>query len=375
MNEPMSTLELSQELSAHLDAVTPPPADLETVRRRSRRSRVRRVAVPGLLAAAAVGVGALVLGPSGTTPSDDDPPQHTLIAAADRLDLSDGLRAFASPSERLYLGGTSVALTPDIDYLDTDGLATPYGLLYTDPQGRVHLIGESGRSEELSGPSETPGGWHPTVKGDAERPVVVWATVEGAVVTVTVYDLEEHSTVARTDITCDLGHPGSADSDVKDCSSFVIDAVDSGAVFLRGPSGTRVWDYDTGTWWQLAGPKSRIADARNRVILYDGQEPDGVMKGWRLVPGRIDAQLSYDGSHVLYWSDRLAPTTPDGDPIKLDLPEPATFFTFDTDGSVLAATVDNPSHVYDCELPSGACEQIGEMSTEHGDPMFIGNDM
>ena len=54
--------------------------------------------------------------------------------------------------------------------------------------------------------------------------------------------------------------------------------------------------------------------------------------------------------------------------------EPATFFTFDTDGSVLAATVDDPSTVFDCVLPSGECEQIAEMSTDHGDPLFIGSD-
>lgn len=377
MSEQMTTQELRGELTAHLDAVTPPPGDLDAVRRRVRRVRVRRLAGPGLLAAAAVGVGALVLSQTGPAPTGDDGPGgDAAIAAADQLDLSDGLRAFASPSERLYLGGTSITLTPDVEYLDTDAVATPYGLLYTDPQGRIQLIGESGRSEALTGPSDTPSEWHPTIKADGRRPEVVWATLDGAVVTVTVYDLEKRAPVTLTEVTCDVGHPGTGDSDVKDCAGFVIDAVDSGSVFLRGPSGTKVWDYDSGTWTQLAGPKTRIADVRDKTVLFDGPAPTGLMDGWLFVPGRIDAQLSYDGQHILYWSDKLEPSVNGGgEPIKLALPEPATFFTFDTDGSVLAATAGDTSQVFDCEIPDGPCEQIGEMSTLHGDPMFIGDDM
>jgi hypothetical protein len=93
------------------------------------------------------------------------------------------------------------------------------------------------------------------------------------------------------------------------------------------------------------------------------------------VPGPVDGELTFDGEHVLSWSDELEPTTDGGTPLVLDLPEPATFFTMDTDGSVLAATVENPSTVFDCELPSGACEVVGEMSTDSGDPMFVGDDM
>jgi hypothetical protein len=296
------------------------------------------------------------------------------VAAEGNLELDQGLRAYASPGERLYLGGTSIELTPDIEFLDTDAVATAYGLVYTDPEGRIQLIGESGSSEPLTGPSSTPNGWHPTVKADGARPVVVWATVEGAVATVTVYDLAERSTVARTDVTCGLQHP-SAGGSVKDCSAFVIDAVDSGSVFLRGPDGTKVWNYDTGEWSDLAGPRTRVADARGMVVLYDGPAPPEQLQGWHYLPGPIDAQLSYDGEHVLYWSDKLEPTTPVGDPIKLDLPVKATFFTFDTDGSVLAATVNDPSKVFDCEIPDGPCESLGEMSTSNGDPMFIGDDM
>ena len=55
----------------------------------------------------------------------------------------------------------------------------------------------------------------------------------------------------------------------------------------------------------------------------------------------------------------------------------AGWFTFDTDGSVLAAVGGGDQHstVYDCQLPSGACERIGSVTTKSGDPMFIGNDM
>ena len=31
--------------------------------------------------------------------------------------------------------------------------------------------------------------------------------------------------------------------------------------------------------------------------------------------------------------------------------------------------------VYDCEVPSGTCEELGPLDPEGGDPMFIGNDM
>jgi len=92
--------------------------------------------------------------------------------------------------------------------------------------------------------------------------------------------------------------------------------------------------------------------------------------------GQIDAQLSFDGRHVLYWSSTLKPTQPDGRAGRLNVKN-AGWFTFDTDGSVLAATNDRHqrSRVFDCKLDTGGCEQIGSVSTESGDPIFIGNDM
>jgi hypothetical protein len=77
-----------------------------------------------------------------------------------------------------------------------------------------------------------------------------------------------------------------------------------------------------------------------------------------------------------YWSSTLKPTEAGGKSIRLDVKN-AIWFTFDTDGSVLAATSGRGqrSPVFDCKVPSRACEQIGAVSTRSGDPIFIGNDM
>ena len=46
----------------------------------------------------------------------------------------------------------------------------------------------------------------------------------------------------------------------------------------------------------------------------------------------------------------------------------ATFFAVDTDGSILAATAGNPAHFYDCEVPSGRCDDLGSLKMTGGDP-------
>ena len=54
------------------------------------------------------------------------------------------------------------------------------------------------------------------------------------------------------------------------------------------------------------------------------------------------------------------------------------FWAIDSDGSVLVAGPDGkyPHYlVYDCEVPSGACEELGPLVTTGGDPEFIGVDM
>jgi hypothetical protein len=378
MNGQITTQQLRDDLAAHLDGVTPPPGDLDAVLRRSRTSKVRRVAGPGLLAVAAVGITALVLTqPTGPT-TPDDTEQPPVVATEGRLDLSKGLRAYASPSERLYLGGTSMELLPGMGFLDTDAVATPYGLVYMDPDGRTQLLGESGRPEEIGGPSDAPRDWHPTAKADAEQPHVAFARLRGNDLELAVYDLEDRSEVASTVITCPEG-----------CEERVIDAIDSGAVFVRGKDGTTVWDYESGTRSFFAGPETRVADVRNGVVLYDGPAPTGTTDAWRLVPGAIDAQLTFDGEHVLSWSGTLEPTRAGGDPIVLDegpteMGDGLAWWAVDTDGSILVAVAQpekggrvfmGDNLVYDCEVPSGSCEELGPLVTTSGDPMFIGVDM
>ena len=41
----------------------------------------------------------------------------------------------------------------------------------------------------------------------------------------------------------------------------------------------------------------------------------------------------------------------------------------------MADPVDDAYVVYDCEVPSGVCEELGPLTVAGGDPMFIGNDM
>jgi hypothetical protein len=159
--------------------------------------------------------------------------------------------------------------------------------------------------------------------------------------------------------------------------------VDRGLVFVRTGEGTFVWDPESrgAQRWTLLGEGDfRVADVRNGRVLWAGAPPtpaaDNPVAGWDFTKGQIDAELSYDGRYVLYWSSTLQPTEPDGEALRLDVRD-AIWFTFDTDGSVLAAAngQDQRSPVYDCTLATGACELIGSVSTKSGDPMFIGNDM
>ena len=98
--------------------------------------------------------------------------------------------------------------------------------------------------------------------------------------------------------------------------------------------------------------------------------------------GAVDAQLTFDGGHVLSWSSRLEPTVQGDDPILLDVgsakgEDGLGFYNIDTDGSILLAyTTDYLRFtVYDCVVPSGKCTEIGRLRPEGGDPMFLGNDM
>ena len=356
---------LPDVLRERLDALDVPSGDLvavvrEGVARRRRRQRVR-AGIAAAAAVAVVGGGLAVLGGA-----DGDAGRGSDFAGVGALDLGDGLRAYADPGVTIHLGGRSFP-AGDLDFLDTDAAATPFGVVFFE-QGRPFLLGEDGRSEPLvDGPVEAVKDFHPTAKVDSAGPLVAWATATDGVTTLTVRDLETGDDVASTEVDCD----GS-------CADLVVDALDQGVVFVRDGGGTRTFDSATGEWADFAGRRTRVADVRNGVVLYDGPAPTG--SGWRLVKGAIDSQLTFDGRYLVAWSARLLPTEPGGSAILLDVPGrdgALSFLTVDTDGSVLVASaVDYPDFtVYDCVLPSGACTSLGPLSTTGGDPLFIGNDM
>lgn len=345
--------ELAELIHERLDAVDVPPPDLAAVHRHGYRIRALRVAGVASAGLAAVLVGGIIAGQLG---GGDPESQGRDIAPIGRLDLSGGLRAYAAPAAEVHLGGRSFP-AEQMEFLDTDAAATPYGVLFYDA-GRPMLLDESGAIVDLE-PDAEGTDFRPHAKSDSQAPLVAYgATFDGAP-QVLVRDLSTDTVVARHEVPEDA----------------VIDGIDDGVVFLRTAGGTSTWDSRTDAVQQLGGPRTRVADVRNGVLLYDGPRPDGpAAAAYRLVPGAIDAQLTYDGGHVLYWSNRLEPTD-GGPPVVLD--ERATWFAVDTDGSILAAAPGQGamSTVYDCEVPSGRCTELGPLETLHGDPMFIGVDM
>jgi hypothetical protein len=359
---------LRDQLTSHLDATVAPPADLPAVLRRGRRLRRRRTAVVTSAAAvAALAGGGLALSTRGPATPDPDLPT---FAATGQAEVRSGLRAYAMPGRELHMADRTFPADA-LDFLDTDAAATPEGIVSYD-RGLPVLLEPSGSTVLLDvGPTDQPGGFHPTAKADAEGVHVAYALIRDESVTVKVSDLDQRTVVATARVPCREA-----------CSSTVIDGLDSGTVFVRDHEGTLMWDYRTDQWSHLAGPRTRVADVRNRVVLYAGSAPGSPVEGWRYVPGAVDAQLSYDGSHVLDWSAVLQPTRPGGTPWILDKgpTKPGyAFFTFDTDGSVLVAV--GPAHsggdfaVYDCPLPSGRCDALDPLAPGSGDPMFVGDDM
>ncbi len=147
-------------------------------------------------------------------------------------------------------------------------------------------------------------------------------------------------------------------------------------MLLRTEAGTLAWTWDSPDqeWMPLAGTATRFADVQNRVALYDGGRPTRLPEGWRAVKGPVDGLLTHDGAHVVAWNRVLAPTAPGGTPIRLD-DVGAIFFTVDTDGSVLVATLGPPNEAFDCDIVTGACEKYAEIPPGGGDPLHIGADM
>jgi hypothetical protein len=282
------------------------------------------------------------------------------------LDFSRGARAYADPGEELHLAGRTFPFA-DVHYLDTDAVATSYGVVFFD-HGRPMLLGADGEVRALvDGPLDNPKGFHPTAKADSVNPWVAYATRRGSTITVTVHDLASDHDVASTTIDC----PG--------CTDFVIDAFDDGVAYVRIDQLTRAWDSVKDTERTVYDGGGRVVDVRGGVMLYEGKPPADL--GLVRVKAPVDATLTFDGKHVLDWSSRLRST--DGSP-DLVLEQGPTkqyalgFWAIDSDGSVLVARPDGTyPHflVYDCDADSGACEELGPLVARSGDPEFIGVDM
>jgi len=363
----MTELDLRETLERQLGGVDVPPGDPLLAIARGCRRRVRRRVLTGTAAALALaGVAA-----AGVTliPSESDDPTTARYASLGPLDFSQGARAYADPGHELHLAGRTFP-AKDLDYLDTDATATSYGVVFFD-RGRPMLLGADGEVRALvDGPVEALGGFHPTAKADSVNPWVAYATRRGTTTTLTVHDLATGTDVASTTVDCGR------------CEDLVIDAFDDGVAYVRTDERTWAWFSATGVWQDAAGPKSRIVDVRNGVVLYDGLPPSSTIAvdGHPLneIKAPVDAQLTFDGRYVLDWSSRLRSTDGSPDLVLQQGPEKGNgFWAIDSDGSVLvAAPMGGQGYeVYDCAVPSGACDELGPLDPKGGDPEFIGVDM
>ena len=365
--------QLTRTISEHASTAAVPGPDLAAAVRRGRglrtRRRTRTLVATGLTCVLVVG-GALALARS----SDSTGPASEELVPVGQLDYSSGLRAFASPDEngRLWLGGRSFSKR-DMGFLDTDATATPYGMVFFDHEDRARLLAQDGTYKTLAPAPPRREGSALSAKADARLPLVAFTQPSDEGVAVVLYDLKSGHAVDTMDLPC-TGKP---------CEDIRVDGLDRGLVFVRTGDGTFVWDHSAAgdrRWTMLGEGTFRVADARNGRVLWSGAVPTpsavSPVADWHFTRGEIDAELSFDGRHVLYWSTKLEPVDKGGRAIRLRVKN-AAWFTFDTDGSVLAATTgsDQRSTVYDCQLPSGVCERIGSVTTRSGDPMFIGNDM
>jgi hypothetical protein len=370
----MTELDLRETLQRHLDAVDVPPAPLGPVVIKGRRRHRRRRAVAGTSVTAVLAV--VAVSGAGLLLSDDggrgvDTSQYASLGP---LDFSHGARAYADPGRELHLAGRAFPYG-DLDYLDTDAVATPYGMVFFD-EGRPMLLGSDGEVRALvDGPLDDAEGFHPTAKLDSKHPWVAYATRRDGATTLTVRDLETGADVASTTVGC-----GS-------CTDLVIDAFDNGTVYVQIDQLSESWNLATDRWLPLSEAGTRIVDVRNGVILYAGKRPNPWPPDARgpfinMIKAPTDATLTFSGRYVLDSSSRLRSTN-GGPDLVLDQ-GPAddkggpAFWAIDSDGSVLVARPDGdyPHYlVYDCEVASGACEELGPLVTKSGDPMFIGADM
>ncbi len=369
-------MRVEEQLSATISARVQDPrpvSDLPGAVLEGRRIRRRRnvAAVAALAAVSSVAAGVVMALPSVP---DLVAPEPERFASAGRLDFTEGARAFASPDGGVWIGGRSFS-TQKMGYLDTEATATPYGLVFFDKADQPHLLARDGSDVLLAPtPSEHNPRFHASAKADAQLPLVAFTQSTDDGVTVWLHGLDTGRSLDSFTVPCS----GASCEDVR------VDGVDRGLVFVRTEKGTFVWDPNASgaqRWTLLGKGGFRVADVRNGRVLWSGAPPapasNNPVAEWEFTQGAIDAELSYDGGHVLYWSPILEPTEPSGRPLRLQVKK-AQWFTFDTDGSVLAATSEGRgwrSRIYDCEIPSGSCEQIGRIPTRSGDPVFIGNDM
>ena len=364
----MSTL-LRDALEERLSTLTPPAGDAARARLEGTRLRRRRRATA--VAGAAAVVGACVLSLTQLVGSPGPSTNDTVrdYPALGRLDFSEGLRAYADPGGTIWLGGREFDASR-LDYLDTDAVATPYGVVFYD-DGRPLILGEDGEVQALvEGPVDAAAGFHPTAKADSVSPQVAFATRRDGVATITVRDLRTGEDAAALDVECG------------DCADLVIDALDDGVLLYRTGEETRFWEVGADTTSAFAGSGTRVGDLRGGTLLYDGPAPSGPEAGRFLaLPAPVDATLTFDGRHVLDWSSTLRPTSTSDRPVVLEKGPRGKglgFWALDTDGSVLVAALTGqyPEYtVFDCQVPSGRCQALGPLTPTGGDPMFIGSDM
>ncbi len=366
------SIDLRTVLEDKLDEVTPPPGDLDRVRREGTRIRRRRGAARGVGVVAVLGLVAVtvtqVVGTRLERAVDD-------IVAKDypslgQMDFSQGLRAYADPGAEVHLGGRTFDGS-DLTYLDTDATATPYGIVFYD-DGRPMLLDEDGEVSALVEETvESPAGFHPTAKADSAAPHVAWATLRDGSATITVHDLSSGKDVDSLTVDCGM------------CEDLVIEALDEGVVFFRDGTGTRSWKLGEEFSYTFSGAETRIVDVRNGTLLHDGPAPTSVGSDrYLMLPAPVDAQLTFDGRYILDWSSVLRPVRSGEEPVRLEVGPRERgalgFWAIDTDGSVLVAALDGtyPNYlVSDCEVPSGACVDVGPLTPTGGDPLFIGVDM
>ena len=144
------TSDFRRALSDDLQRLTPPPGDLARAVSEGRRLRRRRRGAVAAGVAAAVAVLAVVAGQLGGGSTSN----VRRIDPIGRLDFSGGLRAYAAPGAEIHLGGRTFP-GRQLEYLDTDAVATRVGVVFYD-RGLPQLLRESGEITPLEPARRSP---------------------------------------------------------------------------------------------------------------------------------------------------------------------------------------------------------------------------